>query len=513
MRSRLALSLLGLTLTAGLPQTARAADWPMWGRDASRNMMSEETGLPDSFDPGKPLAGSNETDMATTKNVKWTVRLGSQAYGNPVVSGGKVLVGTNNENPRDPKYAGDRSVVMCFDEQTGDFLWQLPIPKLGAGKVSDWEYIGICSSPIVVGNRAYLVSNRCELICLDVDGQANGNDGAVQDEAQYLAGPGKPPIEQGPKDGDLIWRMDMREELGAFPHNITSCSPLVVGENVYTATSNGVDWSHTYIPSPKAPALISADKETGELTGEEDSGISKRLLHANWSSPSAGTVNGKEQVFFGGGDGYCYGFEPIAQANEDGDLLFKEIWRFDCNPPHYREVDGKPVRYSDPKGPSEIITTPVFHNGRVYVAIGQDPEHGEGVGHLVCIDASQTSDSTKTAKVWSSELVQRSISTPSIADGLLYIADYSGKIYCFNADTGEHYWTHATGSHIWGSTLVADGKVYCGTEDGDLTILAAGKEAKLINKIHFDSPIYSTPIVANGVLFVATHTQLYALQK
>jgi outer membrane protein assembly factor BamB len=60
--------------------------------------------------------------------------------------------------------------------------------------------------------------------------------------------------------------------------------------------------------------------------------------------------------------------------------------------------------------------------------------------------------------------------------------------------------------------MVADGKVYVGDEDGDLVVFAATKEKKIISETMFDSPIYSTPIIANGVLYVGTQTHLYALQ-
>ena len=133
--------------------TAQAADWPQWGgNDLGRNMYSPAKGLPDHFDPGKLVAGE-AVDSKTTKNVKWVAALGSQAYGNVVVSGGKVFVGTNNEYPRDPQHEGDRGMLMCFDEKTGELLWQLVVPKLPSGKVNDWEGMGICSSPAVEGNR------------------------------------------------------------------------------------------------------------------------------------------------------------------------------------------------------------------------------------------------------------------------------------------------------------------------------------------------------------------------
>ena len=165
------------------------------------------------------------------------------------VAGGRVYVGTNNESPRDPGKKGDRGVVMCLDEKTGDLLWQLVIPKLGAGKVSDWEYIGVCSSPAVYGDRAYVVTNRCEVVCLDVKGLTDGNAGPYKDEAAYVQPKGLQDKLDEKTDADIIWMYDMRDELGVFPHNVTSSSAIVVGNTVSVATSNGVDWSHTNIPA------------------------------------------------------------------------------------------------------------------------------------------------------------------------------------------------------------------------------------------------------------------------
>src|SRR3954467_7581450 len=163
-----------------------ANDWPQWGGRAQRNMYSEEKGLPDKFDPGKLKSGTEEIDMATTKNVKWVAKLGSQSYGNTAVAGGKVFVGTNNDSPRNKTQEGDRSILMVFDEKNGNFLWQLVVPKLASGKVNDWENLGLLSSPTVEGNRVYLVTSRCEVICLDTEGMANGNDGPFTDEAKYV---------------------------------------------------------------------------------------------------------------------------------------------------------------------------------------------------------------------------------------------------------------------------------------------------------------------------------------
>jgi outer membrane protein assembly factor BamB len=175
--------------------------------------------------------------------------------------------------------------------------------------------------------------------------------------------------------------------------------------------------------------------------------------------------------------------------------------------------DGKPIKYPAADGPNEINSTPVFYKNRVYVAHGQDPEHGEGIGRLVCLDATKTGDITKTGLIWDYRGIHRSISTVSIdpATDLLFVADFSGFLHCLDANTGQLHWVHDMKAHMWGSTLVADGKVYLGDEDGDFVILAATQEKKILDETNLWAPVYSTPIVANGVLYVATQTHLYAI--
>ncbi|MDF1862575.1 MAG: PQQ-binding-like beta-propeller repeat protein, partial [Verrucomicrobiales bacterium] len=493
-------------------------EWPQWGRDASNNMMSPATGLPTDFTSGE----LNEEGKAEgAKHLKWVAEMGSQAYGTATVKDGRVFIGTNNEEPRIESVTGDKGIIMCFDEKTGELLWQFSIPKLDAGKVSDWEFLGVCSSVIVDGKYGYVVTNRGEIICLDVYGMSDGNDGPFQDEAKYQNGgleklEAAEPAELDEKSADIVWGYDMRSELGVFPHNITSSSVVISDKYVYASTSNGVDWSHINIPAPYSPCIIALDKETGELVAEEASGLGENVMHCNWSSPAYGAdLAGNPTVVFGAGDGFTYGFHATEFDEEkDGDEtfnLFQEIWKVDCCPKEYRiDEAGEPIKYATYPGPSEIIASPVIYNNKVYAAIGQDPEHGEGVGCVTCIDPSKGTG--EDAIVWQFKEIGRTISTPSVVDGLLYLADYSGRLFCLDAETGEKYWEHDTLSHIWGSTLVVDGKVLLGNEDGELVILKAGKEYEEINTVGYPAPIYATPIVANGTLYVMTQTHLYAYE-
>src|SRR5262245_45532833 len=135
-----------------------SGDWPMWGGTPDRNMVSNMKGLPETWNIEKKT------------NVKWVAELGSQSYGNPVVAGGQVYVGRKKEEFGDPKQGDDRGVLMAFDEKTGEFIWQMTSEKLSAGRVNDWPYQGVCSSPLVEGDRLYYVTNRGELMCLDAKG-------------------------------------------------------------------------------------------------------------------------------------------------------------------------------------------------------------------------------------------------------------------------------------------------------------------------------------------------------
>ena len=440
-------------------------------------------------------------------------KLGSQTYGNPVVAGGKVFVGTNNASPRDPKFKDDRSCLYALKEATGEFLWQLAVPKLASGKVNDWEYLGILSSPNVQGDKLWLVTNRCEVICLGTEGLGTGNLGPFKDEANYLGGPGKPPISPGPRDADILWRYDMMDELGVFPHNASNCSVITLGDKLFACTSNGQDWTHVNIPSPQSPSFIMLDKSTGTLLGEDDAKIGPKIKHGQWTSPSLGKINGQDQVYFGGGDGVLYAFSP--EPVKEGDAIFmKKVWWFDAVPESYKvDKAGKAIKYPAAEGPSEINATPVFYKQRVYVAIGQDPEHGEGVGRLVCVDATKVGDITKTGLIWDFKEVHRSISTVSIdpTNGLLFIADYSGFVFCLDAETGKKYWEYDMKAHMWGSTFVVDGKVYLGDEDGDVCVFASDKKFKLLSEVNLGAPVYSTAIVANGLLFLGSQTHLFAI--
>ena len=462
-----------LIYTQGADMIERA----LFGGDESRNMISKGSNVPSKW------------DVESGANILWRAALGSQTYTNPTIVGNNLFIATNNEGLRNPKLTGDRGVLMAFEKADGNFLWQATHEKLPSGLVNDWPLQGICSTPYVEGKYIYYVSNRCEVVCIDAEGFLDGeNDGPYTSE-----------VNNTNVDADIIWVFDMMDELDVFPHNLAAGSPLIVGDILYTVTGNGVDESHILLPSPAAPSFIALNKNTGELIWE-DSSPGENILHGTWSNPAYGVVNNIPQVVFPGGDGWLYSFEP-----KTGTL----IWKFNCNP------EGAVWKLGGSGTKNNIISTPVFYDNKVYLGVGQDPEHGEAPGHFWVIDASGKGDITKTGVVWhrGGEDFYRTMSTAAIVNDLLFISDLSGFLYCLDPKTGEHYWTYDTESAIWGSPMAVDNKVYLGDEDGDVVVFKADKKMEILHEVNMGSAVYSTPVAKDGVLYIASRTQLYAIKN
>jgi outer membrane protein assembly factor BamB len=478
------------------------------------------------------------------RNIKWVARLGSQTYGNPVVSGGRVWVGTNNGAGYLKRYPAkvDLGCLLCFDESDGRFLWQASSEKLPSGGAQDWPLQGICCSPLVEEDRLWYVTSRGEVVCLDTAGFYDGeDDGPVQEPVQDTV---------DLQEADTVWKFDMMAELKVSQHNMCSCSVTSWGNVLFVNTSNGVDESDKVVPSPDAPSFLAMDKRTGAVLWTDNS-PGANILHGQWSSPAVGLLGGVPQVIFGAGDGWVYSFRADAGQNGRPELL----WKFDANPKESKWILGGAGTRSN------IIATPVIYDGLVYVALGEDPESGPGVGHLWCIDPTKRGDVSPTlavraddhsqvlpprreqaviveqgevaipnpnsAAVWDysqvdrngdgqfdfEEEMHRSCGTPAIQDNLLFIADFAGLVHCVDAKSGKVYWVHDLLAAAWGSPRIADGHVYIGDEDGDVCVFElSAEQSEPVSEMNMGGSVYSTPTVADGVLFIANRTHLFAIQ-
>ena len=531
-----------LPLVVGLVcSTIGAAEWNQWGGSPQRNNTPAATNLPIEWETGEFDYDTGVWDPATSKNVAWVAALGSQSYGNPVLAGGQVYVGTNNGNGWLKRYpaAVDLGCLLAFSAADGSFLWQDSSEKLPTGRVHDWPLQGICCAPLVEGDRLWFVTSRGEVKCLDTLGFRDGeNDGPFMNE----------PV-TADDEADVVWVLDMMKELGVSQHNMCSCSVTSAGDLLFVTTGNGVDEGHLNLPNAEAPSFLCLDKRDGRVLWA-DASPGANVLHGQWSSPAYAEIEGVPQVLFGGGDGWLYSFDA---RGDNGNS--KLLWKFDCNPKESKyTLGGRADR-------NHIIGTPVVHEGLVYIAVGEDPEHGEGVGHLWCIDPTKRGDVSSelavsledpdtplphrrnqaviqeqgevarpnpaSAAVWHypgfdadgngklsfEETMHRTCGTVAIQDGLLFVADFSGLFHCLDVKTGKPLWTHDMLAASWGSPLIADGKVYIGDEDGDITIFKLSPEQEIIAEINMGTSVYSTPIVVGDTLYIANKSHLFAIRE
>jgi outer membrane protein assembly factor BamB len=509
--SKFAATIAALFVGAAVFTSAHAEDWPMWGRTPDRRMNSPEKNPPTSWDVEKGT------------NIKWASQLGSQSYANPVIAGGLVFVGTNNESKRDPSINEDAGCLMIFRESDGAFLYQRVSLKLKAGRVNDWPYQGICSTVCAEGDFIWYCTNRCEVVCLDVS-----------------------PLRRGEAAPREVWVVDMMATLGVFPHNMTSCSPVIYKDNLYIITANGIDVTHKDVPSPKAPAIVCFNKKTGmdPKTGKpiwSDNAPGEGILHGQWSSPSVNTINGRTQVLCAEGDSWVRSYDALT-----GELL----WKFDCN--------TKDSVY--PTIRNELIATPVVVDNLMYISTGQDPEHGEGPGHIWCVDVSRGQGGNdlsleldsgapapkpgqelvtapenvshkgvpnpNSAVVWHfaqkagangkvarKDRMNRSISTVAVENNICIAPDFSGFLHVFDAKTGEPLWTYDMEAAMWGSPLICDGKIFVCNEEGNVSIFELSRKMNKIAENPLGSASYCSPVFANGVLYVTSREKLFAIQK
>lgn len=524
----IALAFSGLFLVAGDARIASVAegptstamqpgDWPQWLGSPGRNNTPSAKNIP------------TQWDAATKKNIRWTAALGSKTYGSPVVANGKVFIGTNNGAGYVKRFPPivDLGCLLCFDERTGKCLWQHSNEKLPQGRVFDEEQVGVCSTPLVEGNRLWYVSNRCEVVCLDTEGFIDAeNDGPHREEAS-----------ENLDEADVVWKLDMIQVLKVAPRQMCRSSVTLVGDTLFVCTSNGSVIGKR--ANPEAPSFLAIDKHTGAVLWSDDS-PGENVLTGQWSSPAVGILAGVEQVIFGGGDGWLYSFDPRGDNGKS-----RPLWKFDCNPKDSRFFLERSTR-------NPIISTPIIYDDLVYIAVGEDPRHGEGSGHLWCVDPTKRGDvsselvltagdkpvppkrlngfdaksgdfvrqNPNSAAVWLyvgaappkfDSTMHRTTGSAAIANGLLFIADQSGLLHCLDAKTGAVHWTHDMLAMVWGTPLIVENRVYVADQDGDVAIVKLSNLKELVTEQNIGSPIRSTPIVANDVLYIAADRVLFAI--
>ncbi|HET6882954.1 MAG TPA: PQQ-binding-like beta-propeller repeat protein, partial [Pirellulales bacterium] len=514
-----------------LGAAATGDDWPQFGRDGTRNAVSPEKGPPTAWDNGQHDEKTGEPIAGTTKNVKWRARLGTQTVGDPVVVDGLIWVGTNNPSLVPYDASIDASVLACFRESDGKLLYRYVSPRLAGRYNNDWPYSSMACSPLIQGDRIWFVTNRAEVVCLDIG-----------------------PLKQNVGDPRMLWKVDLIEKYGVYPSGsrmtlMRLCSIAGYRDLIYVVTGNNLDVEKQQIVNPDAPSLLCLRKETGEEVWQDKS-PGENILYGQSSSPTVVEVGTRAQCIVGQGDGWVRSFDALT-----GEL----IWRFDMNRKESKWfIGGGSTRNS-------VVASPVFAEGRVYIAGGNYVELGEGSGRLVCLDPTRQGDisselavdaedkivphrriqavdaargekavpNPNSALIWEFEkapeardpfedCMHRTVANVAVHNGLVVACDWSGLVHCFDAATGKRHWAYDIMASVYASPLIIADKFYIADESGWVSIFGLSSDPNLalrrlngiaepLHQIEMEDAVYCSPIFANGVLYLASKHELCAV--
>lgn len=464
---------------------------------ASRNMIGTAINLPDEL---------------TDENIVWRTDLphNKHTYAQPVIAGDFLLVGMDGrELSKNDRYQHKtRAALHCYDVESGDIRWRMGMGPKGPW----WASHGVCSTPYVEDDRVYLVSPVGQFLCLDLQGQADGNDGEFQDEATMLGVDALLP-----SDGDVIWAYNFVREHRIRAHDAHSSDPLIIGDLIIFATGHaaGVKPTPAWAKAKDrknwkynaAPNLIVLNKHDGSLVATDDLVIDE-IYHGQWSSPALLSVDGDQQIVWGDGEGYLHGL----RLPTDGSNSLEPLWRIDCVPSDMRahpfpgHHGKKPI-----EGPSHVIGKPVVVGKRIFLATGRDhfysgrsdDEATRGrMASPTVFRCLEVSGSSTPQVVWETPIIVTQ-STASVLDDLVFITDSMGFVHCLDANTGERYWQHDTGDDVTcRSQYVADGKLYVGNDHREFLVLRAAKEPEVL--FHFETErLTATPTAIDGKLILA----------
>jgi hypothetical protein len=322
--------------------------------------------------------------------------------------------------------------------------------------------------------------------------------------------------------GEILWQTSLTREYFDTMHG-THSTGVLVGDYWYLPTghasgSDDANWMSTSFEFPWHPNVVVLEKETGKLVAQDDVVVGPHQ-HGAWCALSTGVVDGRQLVFWGDAFGYVHAFHAQEEFNaEDGLDTLERVWQCDANPRSYRYMDSggrMPYAFMTPGpkdiGPCEIVGTPVFHEGLLYVTLARDVAYSRkegkrkiGNGGLVCIDPRGEGDITETNKVWTNTDLNRTFATPSVLDDIIIAGDHAGYVLGMDRETGETLWKGDIEAPVWNFwQVVGDGKVYCMNELRGFYIFSV-EDGELLYSAQMDGQNNPPPGIAHGRLIVGT---------
>lgn len=283
--------------------------------------------------------------------------------------------------------------------------------------------------------------------------------------------------------GEVKWQKSLTEEFGritGYGGRVTS--PIVEGDLVIISMISSNWGAH----GGGGVRFLAFDKRSGELVWWSTTGI--RPSNTYRCVPVVTTINGERILISGGGDGHLHAFQVNTGA---------KVWSFEF-------------------GNGAMNPAPVVEGNRLYAAHGEEIPGRATVGRLACLDIS----GSEPAIVWEKDGIEFKYPSPMLKGDQLFLPDRQGRLYCFDANTGERLWRAKFGRNCTGSPAYGDGKIYLSSVHGYFHILDANNKGKRLSRKRFqpsdpefDVEVQGSAAIANGCVYFGTTEEFYCLGK
>ncbi|HEU4477679.1 MAG TPA: PQQ-binding-like beta-propeller repeat protein [Pyrinomonadaceae bacterium] len=288
------------------------------------------------------------------------------------------------------------------------------------------------------------------------------------------------------KDGKVLWERSLGEDFGLLTtHGGRTVSPIIDGDLVIVS---GVtfQWGQH---ARGAHRFMAFDKKTGETMWISAPG--GRPYDTTYAPPLIADVNGTRLLIQGASDGVTHAIKP--QTGEP-------VWKY--------EISKRGLN-----------TGVVVHGTTAILTHSEENLDSSEMGMMVAVDAASKGEIKKEQAKWTIYGWQGGFSTPVLEGDRLYHIDNGANIAAFEVTTGKRLWLHNLGTIQKASPVLADGKLYVGTENGKFFILKPGPTGvEVIDEDQLGTEalpeaIIASVAVSNGRVFVVSDSNLYAIGK
>ena len=284
-------------------------------------------------------------------------------------------------------------------------------------------------------------------------------------------------------DGELLWKRDLGAFIGA---NGSGGSPMLVRDLVIVANDQDDVRYLTRLngkEDPNAPVgssqIVALDRKTGEIRWS----CPRETVLASYATPCVRTAaDGREELVMTSTRHGIYGVDV-----ESG----KPRW----------EISGM--------FPERCVGSPVLAGDLVLAS------YGRGVHGSLLVAARAGQDGPAGPDTIAYEIKQSVplVPTPVIVGELAFLWADTGVVTCIRAATGEQLWRERVGGEFYGSPICVAGRLYCIAKNGEVVVLAASSRYELLARVPLGEDSYATPAVANGTIYLRTHSRLFSLGR